>query len=244
MKKYLLTATALLLALNILSGCSKTQTEAVISSEPSTASAETEHNRPFESDASYMQQIERYYTAISSQWDESAYFDQEMSAMVVYYYEGNALDNIGFQFMDLDGDNVQELIIGAIKNAKQDPLVFEIWTLKNGVPTMLVQSGSHNRYYLQYTEEDNTWTIAYEAENGTANRAVYYLQLSGGKLEVVQGVLFDAIVDENAPWFMTYDLDWDTSNDVPIEADTANSVMQTGRNIYTEIEYFPYSMYK
>ena len=82
--------------------------------------------------------------------------------------------------MDLDNDGHWELIIGAIKNAAQDPLVFEIWALKNDEPVMLAQSGSHNRYYLQYAEEDDLWSVAYEAENGAANRAVYYLQLQGG----------------------------------------------------------------
>lgn len=167
-----------------------------------------------------------------------------MSALAAYYYDGVALDNVGFTFMDLDGDNVQELMIGAIKNAEQDPLVFEIWTLKDGEPVVLAQSGSRNRYYLQYAEEDGMWSVAYEAENNAANHAVYYLHLAEGEFEVIQAVIFDAMANENAPWFMAYDLDWDVSNDTPIDEDTANSVMEAGWNIYTAAEYLPYSLYK
>ena len=195
-------------------------------------------------DSVYAQQIERYYTALSQQWDESAYFENEMSPLAVYYgNEGNPLDNVGFTFMDLDGDDTQELIIGAILNAQRDPLVFEIWTLRNDKPVMLAQSGSHNRYYLQYAEEDDLWTVAYEAENGAANRAVYYLYLSEGEFNVIQGVIFDAVADEKSPWFMAYDLDWDVSNDMPIDEETANAVMNAERNNYTPTEYFPYSFY-
>ena len=266
MKRFLMIAAVVLLALSMLSGCSKPQGEAPITPEASaaptestaTSSAETDSGvsatPPLEENESnavsdsvdtvYTQQIERYYTAISNQWDESAYFEHEMSPMAVYYYEGNALDNVGFACMDLDGDDIRELIIGAIHNAEQDPLVFEIWTLKNGEPVMLAQSGSRNRYYMQYAEEDGVWSVAYEAENGAANHAVYYLQLAEGEFEVIQGIVFDAVASETDPWIMAYDLDWDISNDMPIDGETANAVMEAERNIYTAIEYLPYSLYK
>ena len=164
--------------------------------------------------------------------------------MAAYYYDGNALDNVGFAYMDLDGDEVQELIIGAILNAERDPLVFEIWTLKNDEPVMLAQSGSRNRYYLQYAEEDGMWSVANEGENGAANHVVYYLRLEDGEFKVIQGVVFDAVANENEPWFMAYDLDWDVSNDMPIDEDTAIAVMEAGRNIYAAPEYCSFSQYK
>ena len=252
MKKFLLAIT-ILLALNLLGGCSETQSDASITSDPPASSSESTtpplaenegDASPDSVDAVYTQQIERYYEAVSNQWDESTYFDHEMSSLAAYYYEGNALDHVGFTFMDLNGDDIQELIIGAIKNAEQDPLVFEIWTLKNGEPVMLAQSGARNRYYMQYAEDDDMWSVAYEAENGAANHAVYDLQLVDGAFEVIQGVIFDAMANENDPWFMAYDLDWDTSNDVPIDEDTANAVLEASRNIYTAVEYLPYSLYK
>lgn len=297
MKKFLLAAITILLALSMLVGCNNQQAEAPVATEPSAAPTETaaspsEETAPTETtqpasqettpiettqpasqettpteatqpttvettpakteddtssdsvDAVYAKQIEKYYTALSNQWDESAYFENEMSPMAVYYYDGNALDNVGYAVMDLNGDNIQELMIGAILNAERDPLVFEIWTLNNGEPVMLAQSGSRNRYYLQYAEDDQQWTIAYEAENGAANHAVYYLHLSDGNFEVIQGVIYDAFANENEPWFMAYDLDWDISNDTPIDEETANAVMEAGRNIYTHAEYRPYSLYK
>ena len=121
--------------------------------------------------------------------------------------------------------------------------MFEIWTVRNGEPAMLAQSGSHNRYYLQYAQEDGLWSVAYEAENGAANHAVYYLQLADGEFQVIQGIVFDAIASEQDPWFMAYDLDWDVSNDTPIDADTADAVMTAGRSIYVAQDYIPYSQF-
>jgi hypothetical protein len=108
-------------------------------------------------DVAYAEQIGRYYTALSEKWDEGKYFENGLSALPFYYYEGNPLENVGFGFVDLDNDGRLELIIGAILNAETDPAVFEIWTLVDGEPVMLAQGGSRNRYVLQYGEEDRMW---------------------------------------------------------------------------------------
>ena len=96
-------------------------------------------------DAAYAEQIGRYYTALSEQWEAGQYFDNDMSELPYYYYEGEPLDNVGFGYQDLNNDGSMELIIGAILNAEQDPAVFEIWTLVDGEPVMLAQGGSRNR---------------------------------------------------------------------------------------------------
>ena len=62
-----------------------------------------------------------------------------------------------------------------------------------------------------------------------------------GKLEVTQGILFHAAADEENPWFMTYDLDWDASNDEPIDEEMANAIMDNNRMYYTALEYIPYT---
>ena len=211
------------------------------------APADTEEDIVYEGDASshyidvvYTEQIARYHTALVEQWNEGQYFENGMSALPYYYYDGNPMDNVGFGFVDLDNDGRWELIIGAIANAEQDPSVFEIWTLVNEEPVMLVQGATRNRYVLEYVEEDGMWYIVNEASNSAFSHATYYLMLNEGKLEVTQGVVFDASVNEQNPWFLTYDLDWDVSNDTPVDEATANSILESNRSHYTALEYFPY----
>lgn len=197
-------------------------------------------NSPY---AVYAEQVDRYYKAIVNQCDESFYFKQAMSPMPIYYYDGNELSNIGFAMADLDGDGIQELLIGAIKDHQTEPVVFEIWTLMNNQPVMLAQSGYRTRYYLQFAEDDGIWNLAYEADNGATNYGVYYLQITDSTLEVIQGVIYDANANAKAPWFMAYDLDWDVTNDMAIDEDTAKAIMDAGRRTYTTVEYIPFSQF-
>ena len=261
---------AILLIAALLVGCGPdANVETTPTEEPTTAETEapteaptetpteapteapTEEEVHYEGDASsyyidvvYAEQIERYYTALTEQWDDGKYFENNMSHLPISYYKDNPLNNVGFGFVDLDNDGRWELIIGAILNAEKDPAVFEIWTQVDGKPVMIAQGGSRNRYVLEYVEEDNMWYVVNEAANGAANSATYYLMLMEGELKVMQGILFDAMADAENPWFMTYDMDWDVSNDDPIDEDMANSILQTNRSHYTALEMFPYILYK
>lgn len=268
MKKLCSLITAFLL-LSLLAGCGSTakapapQPESPQTTEAATQSTEEttsptevapqpteEEDFVYEGDAStyyinqvYPDQIRRYYTPLAEQWGEGQYFENELSSMPFYYYGDSPLDNVGFTFEDLDGDGDFELIIGAILGAETDPAIFEIWTLNDGVPTLLLQGASRNRLYLQHNEELRQWTICQEASNGAANFAHYYMTLNDGKIDAVQGVICDGFASPENPWFMTRDLDWDISNDTPIDETLALDLIYANQDHYLALEYFPYSLY-
>ena len=252
MKKLTVLLLAILMIASLLVGCGASAGQEADAAEQNVG-AETEMSTPapdagnapsYHMDENYAKQVERYYVALSEKWNEGKYIENNMSGLPSYYYEGNPLDNAGFGFVDLDNDGSEELVIGAILNAERDPAVFEIWTLVDGKPVMLAQGGTRNRYVLQYVEEDEMWYVANEGSNSAANFGTHYLMLNEGKFEVVQGIVFDAVADEQNPWFMTYDLDWDVSNDMPIDEDTAAAIMESYRVHYTALEYVPFSLYR
>jgi hypothetical protein len=43
---------------------------------------------------------------------------------------------------------------------------------------------------------------------------------------------------------MTYDLDWDVSNDEPVDEDLANAITENDYRYITALEYIPYNLYK
>ena len=71
----------------------------------------------------------------------------------------------------------------------------------------------------------------------------FVTKLGAGISSFIQGIVFDASADEQNPWFLAYDLDWDVSNDTPVDEETANAILETNRIHYTALEYFPYIYY-
>ncbi len=188
----------------------------------------------------YAAQIARYASALSEKWDMGRYYDNNMCEMVEAYYDGNPLDNVGVAFPDLNSDGVPELVIGAIYNSANDPVIFELWTCVNGTPVMLAQSHSRSRYFLD-RDDTGVWFVSNEASNSAFSSGVYFYTLSNGALYLAQGILVDYNANPNSPWYMTYDTDWDVSNDTPIDEATYNSIWQSHSSRYQVFDYTPYS---
>ena len=270
MKKMYTLWITILLAAALLAGCGHTpdietteppstdQTEAVTEeptekiTEPVTeAPTQGEEDEGYEGEApeyqipaAYVEAVQRYHAALSEKWDAAKYADNGMSPLAAEFSDGNPLKNVGFGFVDLDNDDREELVIGGIQDAQTKANVMEIWTLVDDKAVMLAQGSSADRYILQFVEEDNMWYVANECVIGDSNHGVFYSMLMDGSLCIMQGIVYDAAADPANPWFMAYDMDWDASNDDPIDEDTANAILESNRAHYTALEYFPYILYK
>ena len=253
MKKHILLFAVVLLVMTLVAGCAtttQTPTTQPSATEPSETQPSTPPSPEGEEDQMahyinevYAQQIGRYYTALAEKWEMDQYYENGLSLLPYFYYEGNPLDNVGYSLVDLDDDGSWELVIGAM-NVPADPAVFEIWTLVDGKPAMLAQGGTDNRYVLKYVQAEQKWHIINEVTINAAVWGTYDLALHNGKLEVVQGVMFDAFANEENPWFQTKDLDWDTSNDESIDEQTAAQMLNENRNGYAAPDYFAYASYQ
>lgn len=239
MKRKIICLILLALTVSVCSACTAFRDPAA--AEPAeTEGEQTEQLLSHYVNEVYASQLQRYSTALTEGWEEGKYYENEMSALASYYSEGNPLENVGFAFADMDQDGTWELLIGGILNAQEDPAVFEIWTVSDGNPVMLVQSGYRNRYFVEHSLEDGVWLIANEGSNSAANSAWHYYRLEDGRLQVSEAVVFDALANETAPWFLASDGDWDTANDTPVDEQTALALIDGHRNAYTAVEYIPF----
>ena len=60
---------------------------------------------------------------------------------------------MGFLLEDFAGDGIRELMIGAIRNAEDAPLIFEIWTLHRDEPELVLRAEEGERYFLLEGED-------------------------------------------------------------------------------------------
>ena len=190
----------------------------------------------------YKEQMDLICQALSEEWSIDKYFENEISSLISNHYEGNALDNIGYALKDLDGDGKEELLISAVSKEASGGMLYDVYSAPNEKVIHVLSGHERNRYYLQWQEE-GVYMIANEASNSAYNSAWYYYSLDDGDLELVQGVVFNAAEDEENPWYITYDEDWDTSNDAHDIDGTAESIIDAYKNSYTSLEYIPFSEY-
>ena len=88
------------------------------------------------------------------------------------------------------------------------------------------------------------WYVVIHGSNSAANSATLCMMLEAGQLQVVQGITVDGYADPENPWFLTYDLDWDVSNDIHIDEDTAMAILDSIRAHYAAFDYIPFSSYR
>lgn len=268
MKRSAITWPALLLTLTLLAGCQSANSPApsapaqtpapTQTSAPAETPAPTQTSAPAETTAPtqapeadndmeriYAPRLSLYQTALSQHWDANTFFNNEMSDMAADYYYSDPMENVGFALTDLNRDGYEELIIGAIDNAENYPIVFEIWTWSEGwdTPRPVLVSQVRNRYFLEYTPEDDLYFISNEGSNGAACQVYYFYTLEEGELHLVQGLVFDAIADEKRPWFLTSDEDLDVSNDTPVSEELAQSILDSHQANRIIPEYTPFSLY-
>ncbi len=213
----------------IISGCQNKEKETEMA-DPST----TEHP--------YKEQMELVYQALSEEWSVDKCFENEISSLITNHYDGNALKNVGYALEDLDGDGKEELLISAVSKDSSDGMLYDVYSAPDGKVVHVLSGHDRNRYYLQWLEE-GAYMIANEASNSAFNSAWYYYSLTAGQLELMQGVVYNAEADENNPWFLTYDEDWDVSNDTHDVDGMAESIIEAYMRNYTTLEYIPFSDY-
>lgn len=93
--------------------------------------------------------IGEYYTALEQRWNGAELMEDGLNYMAADCYGEKPLEDLGYAIADIDGDGVQELLIGTIKADEfYDKMIFSLYTLdENGVNKLVFDGTERNRYY-------------------------------------------------------------------------------------------------
>ena len=150
-------------------------------------------------EALFMPVMETYGKALKEDWNPGQCMENGISLMIGYY--GELYDSVGFAFMDLDGDGIDELLVTdgnyiydlySFINTEED-IPVRVFSASERSTWMLVQ-GSRNR--------DNEGTYLYNHGSGGAGYGTHvYYRLQEGNLIPVEGYLYDVESNPENPWF-------------------------------------------
>ena len=140
--------------------------------------------------AAYQQVINKDITAITEGWDWAESENADICPMISNV---SSLSDLGYALMDLDGDGTDELIIA---DNGQRQVIYDLYSLVNGQLVHILSGGERNSYELR----ENS-VILNTGSNGAASTDYVFYHVSGGQLVQDTLIRFDAMADENHPWF-------------------------------------------
>ena len=97
----------------------------------------------------------------------------------------SGLDAIGYAFVDLDGDGVEELIIGeTAQDGYLDGCILDIWTQMQGVPVLACRGWDRYRFYLVPDAQTQKLAIFTEGSNSAFESQYEYGVFQNGTFSV------------------------------------------------------------
>lgn len=153
----------------------------------------------------YGEVLDKYVKAVSEGWDANKLEEENMSPQfyeVSAFSEGNAGDRIGFAYRDVNLDGIDELFVGEIADGDFKGVVYDIYTVINRQPQLVVSGSARDRYFVY----DSAF-IVNEFSGGAAESGslVYNLDYNSTEMTLQWGTKYDAYENEAQPWFITYD---------------------------------------
>jgi len=243
----------LLISVFVIVGCSEKNddtTEGVCepqvtdSTEPTNESNDTESKESEYLD-DYALVLNKYRTAVSEQWDMMQLRAESLNYMfssnyVFYNYSGDSrTDLVGYSLIDVNSDGVDELLIGRLGSEHEDSrMIYDMWTLVDGVPKIVFNRTERGYYYLC---EDGT---VYSYGSNSASQSVYYAhKLYKGELHLIYGIVCDGDIDPENPWFETFIEGLDPITYTPLSEESAKEKLDEYEQQYRNIDYQALSGY-
>ena len=147
--------------------------------------------------------LDRYITAINEKWSVNQFEEADMSGELALIASGAAdpFESIGFAYADINGDGIDELLIGDLTGSNPDGMVYDIYTMVDREPAHVVSSYLRDRYYVLGGFDVCNEYSAGAGENGTV---CYVLIPNSTELFWQVAYICDEYEDEESPWFRAY----------------------------------------
>ncbi|MGM9605309.1 MAG: hypothetical protein ACI3XG_09615 [Faecousia sp.] len=148
-----------------------------------------------QSEGAYDSVIEKYRTAMAHK-DESNEVPAQYDVSEMIFYAAH----VGYAKKDLDGNGTEELIVAGIGyDIPEEPFLFEIFTLDNGIPVSVGRSSARSRLFLMQDSK-----IYNEGSSGAASSNFSVMQLSGSQLRFLNGLYTTDTLADGSPSPYTY----------------------------------------
>lgn len=151
-------------------------------------------------DSPYMPVLHRFYIAFLERWSYHKMHDEELCMLCHSHFDRDPFAEIGYVLEDMNGDGTPELLVAPIINGYGDYMLYTMHCLKNGKPSLVVQSWDRSRNYLCVDKMINN-----EGSSGAASSSFDLMRLSDqNKLEYIEITRLEGYENpDTLYWFAT-----------------------------------------
>lgn len=176
----------------------------------------------------YDEIVNQYYNGMALNWSTEDFREHNLCYLAGYE---TGVDRIGYCVRDINGDGVDELMIGRIDEYSDPGMFYDLYTMIDGQRVLVKSSGERDRYYLCQDQ-----TIANEGSGGAVLSVWGYYDFVSGQLQLKESVFMDGNTHPENPWFYTTTAFFeDYSN--PISDEEAENIIN--KYTYETIPYIP-----
>ena len=106
----------------------------------------------------YQEVLNKFYAVVRDEWPADRLMDLGAMTMAEYY-GGAALDNIGFTLMDVNGDGIDELLVGTTAPVEEGGTAIFCMYSDPENPFINLQTFENEIYYLHAGETDGSYLM-------------------------------------------------------------------------------------
>ena len=198
------------------------------------------HTQGTRGEKMYNAVLQKHIKAIKEKWDSAKLEKENMSYMynVIAESDRDALETVGYVYYDINGDGIEELVIGEIAEGEWKGVIYDIYAMVNREPAHVISGAERNRYYVC----DDVF-ICNEISGGADEfqLLVYNLVENSTELFPQVGFKYDGYTNKEKPWFISYDIAGDKWENVT--EDTFNERKETFET-YERFEFIPLKEFK
>lgn len=143
----------------------------------------------------YDEIINQYYNGMSLNWSTEDFREHNLCYLAGY---DTGVDQLGYCVRDINGDGVDELMIGGIGEYSYPGMFYDLYTMTDGQRVLVKSSGERDRYYLCKDQ-----TIANEGSGGATLSVWGYYDFISGQLQLKEGIFTDGDKYPENPYFYT-----------------------------------------
>ena len=188
----------------------------------------------------YKNIITKHIKAINEKWDSIKLEEENMSYMynVLSTTNKNVLNNFGYIYDDINGDGIEELLIGEIATGDWKGVIYDIYTMVDRKPVHVISGGARNRYFVC---DDTFLCNEYSSGANESGWLVYILVENSTELFPQVGFKYDGYQNSKNPWFISYDFKngkWENVSEKYFKE------IKSTFDTYKRYDYIPFSKIK